>query len=134
VVSFTTKKRSTRCPVDRRLSASQRQSGHCRKKKHIADTGNQTLAIQPVAIPTELSWLIHTRPCFSACGLNRLFILLRKARYTCKSWIICLTAGGVRRPNENHLLCRRNRKVTQNKSGERELKKKRLMSDEMRFM
>jgi hypothetical protein len=44
-----------RFPLDRTLGESQSWSGHCGQEKNLDSARNQTPAIQPVAILTELS-------------------------------------------------------------------------------
>jgi hypothetical protein len=46
-----------RYPLDRRLGGPQSRSGRCEEEKNLAPIGNQTPAVQPVAIATEPSRL-----------------------------------------------------------------------------
>jgi hypothetical protein len=47
--------KSTRFPQNRRLGESQSRSGSYGEEENLALAGNQTPAVQPVAIPAELS-------------------------------------------------------------------------------
>jgi hypothetical protein len=50
-----TKGESPRYSLDRRLGGPQSQSGRNVEEKNLSSAGNRTPAVQPVAIPTELS-------------------------------------------------------------------------------
>jgi hypothetical protein len=64
VINFTPRplypqEKSQRYPLDRRLHGPQ---GPCGQDKNISPAGNRSLAVQPVAIPTELSPTIVINP------------------------------------------------------------------------
>jgi hypothetical protein len=50
--------KSPRYPLDRRLGGPQSRYGRCGEEENLAPAGNRTPAVQPVAIPTELSRLL----------------------------------------------------------------------------
>jgi hypothetical protein len=84
VVSFTPRQlypraKNWRCPLDRKLGEPQYCSWRCGGKKNLAPVGKQTPAFQPVAIPTEISWLqlkvAYTQFNDSECNLIMLNVM-----------------------------------------------------------